>query len=56
MEAWFEIHELRRRVGIITDYYNDYNKNECKYYLELQDIETNKYYIVHENKVKFINN
>jgi len=44
MEAWYKVSELRSLVGIITDYY-------CEY-IELKDIRTNEYIIVHEDKVK----
>lgn len=46
MKAWFQVSELKRRVGIITDYYGDY--------IELKNIETGEYCIVHKNKVELI--
>lgn len=46
MKAWFEVKKLKKRVGIITDYFQNY--------IELRCVETNEYYIVHEDKVKFI--
>lgn len=45
-EAWFKVSELRSKVGVITDIYLDY--------IELQDIDTKEYYIVHKSKVKII--
>lgn len=48
MEAWFKISELRSKVGKITDYFVNY--------IELRDIDTGKYYIIHESKVTFIKN
>ncbi len=48
MLAWFNVSELRKRVGIITDYFVDY--------IELKEIKTGEYYIVHESKVKIIDN
>ena len=46
MEAWFKISELRSKVGIITDHYENY--------IELKDIDTGEYFIVHESKVEII--
>ena len=46
MEAWYKVHELINKVGIITDYY-------CEY-IELKDVRTGEYHIVHESKVKLI--
>jgi hypothetical protein len=48
MKAWFKTSELRSRVGVIVDYFVNY--------IELKDIETGLYHIVHENKVELINN
>jgi len=48
MKAWFKIHELRSKVGIITDYFINY--------IELKDVDTGLYHIVHESKVTLINN
>ena len=46
MRCWFKISELRCKVGIITDFYIDY--------VEVQDIETKEYYLVHESKIEII--
>jgi hypothetical protein len=46
MKAWFETSELRCRIGIITDHYLNY--------IELQDMETLEFHIVHESKVELI--
>ena len=46
MKAWFQISELRNKVGIITDHFINY--------IELKDIKSGEYYIVHESKVKLI--
>jgi len=46
MKAWFKTGELRSLVGIITDYYVDY--------IELKEIRTGEYFIVHESEVKII--
>lgn len=46
MKVWFKVSELRSRVGIITDYYGDY--------MELKNIETGEYHIVHKGKVELI--
>lgn len=46
LKAWFKVSELRQKVGIITDYYLNH--------IELKDIDTGKYYVVHEDLVTFI--
>jgi hypothetical protein len=45
-KAWYEIRELRKKVGIITDFY-------CEY-IELKDIKTGEYHLIHEDKVELI--
>ena len=39
MKFWYQVHKLRHRVGIITDYYG--------LYVELMDLETGEYVIKH---------
>ena len=46
MKAWFSPGELRNLVGIITDYYIDY--------IELKEIRTGEYFLIHESKVEII--
>ncbi len=45
-KAWFKLSELRMKIGIITDHFQNY--------IELQDMETLEYFIVHESKVELI--
>ncbi len=46
MKVWYEVHELRRLIGIPTDYFIDY--------IELKDERSGEYIIVHESKVELI--
>ena len=46
MKVWYQVSELRRLVGIITDVYVNY--------LEIKDIKTGEYFILHESKVELI--
>jgi hypothetical protein len=47
MKFWYPKGERRNRVGILTDFYDEY--------VELIDRETGEFTIIHWTKVEYIN-